>query len=197
MRPAGAQGRPCQHRPVLPQRLLARGMTRVLTSRQVPGAAGGAGRGGLWPGGAVDPAWCSVEEWAARLPPSNFSPMLPGSCAAGPAARQLQARILTRMKSRRLALCPPSAADTAPAPPAAGAPGPPEPPVPVAHQPSPGRVPGRGDWPAPGPCGGRAAPGEMLWNFLPFDVSCPPLPAWGLTSDPPSCWTPPAPATKC
>lgn len=83
------------------------------------GPAGLPGRGGLWPGGAVDPAWCSVEEWAARLPPSNFSPMLPGSCAAGPPARQLQARILTRMKSRRLPLCPPTAADTAPAPPAA------------------------------------------------------------------------------
>lgn len=83
------------------------------------GPAGLPGRGGLWPGGAVDPAWCSVEEWAARLPPSNFSPMLPGSCAAGPPARQLQARILTRMKSRRLALCPPTAADTAPAPAAA------------------------------------------------------------------------------
>lgn len=128
MQPAGDQGRPCQRCPVLPQWLLARGMTRVLTSRQVPGATGGAGRaarqsrGGLWPGGAVDPAWCSVEEWAARPPPSNFSPMLPGSCAAGPPARQLQARILTRMKSRRLPLCPPTAADPAPAPPAAPAP---------------------------------------------------------------------------
>lgn len=48
---------------------LARGARR----RAAPRGAGGA-----------------ALEWAARLPPSNFSPMLPGSCAAGLPARQLQ-----------------------------------------------------------------------------------------------------------
>lgn len=207
----GAQGRPCRHRPVLPQQLSARGMTRLLKSRRVLGAAqrgpeglsGSRQRSGRWV--------LATEDGAARwngLPACR--PLILAPCCRDHV-----------LPARRPDSCSPHFDDDekqtpspvptyccryCPSPP--GLLKPPRNPLhpqtrvglmglrptrdPITHQPR--HAPGaEGDRRAPGLCVGWAELREMLLNFLPFDASCPPrLPARGLTPDPPSCWTPPA-----
>lgn len=207
----GAQGRPCRHRPVLPQQLSARGMTRLLKSRRVLGAtqrgpeglSGSRQRSGRWV--------LATEDGAARwngLPACR--PLILAPCCRDHV-----------LPARRPDSCSPHFDDDekqtpspvptyccryCPSPP--GLLKPPRNPLhpqtrvglmglrptrdPITHQPR--HAPGaEGDRRAPGLCVGWAELREMLLNFLPFDASCPPrLPARGLTPDPPSCWTPPA-----